>query len=144
MKSVILKKSKNYLKNPLFSIVNSQVIFYYKKHELRFDLNLISNVRLIKIRVFYINILLTCLGVLFYMGIVVFLNPFLSPYYFPLYLIVILYLSFLYEQFSYKLLINKQYLVFHELKISSKNIPYAQQFISVYKKIKIKKSNQNL
>lgn len=135
MGNLIFNKSNDYrLQTPLFSITNTHVVFHSKQQELQFDLNLISNVRLIKNRVFYINILLTGIGVLCYFGITIFFELFPSPYYFPFFLIAILYFSFLYKQFSYKLLINKQYLAFHELKVSPKNITHAQYFIALYKK----------
>lgn len=139
MCNAIFNKSDDFLKTPLFSIVNSEVIFYCKPNKLAVNLNLISNVRLIKTRVFYVNILFTGLGILCYLGLIIFFKPFLSPFYFPFYLMALLYFSFLYKQFSYKLLINKRYLVFHELKISPKNISHAKNFIAIYKKIKLLK-----
>lgn len=122
--------------NPFFTVRNSQVVFYHKKEKLQIDLNLISNVRIIKNRVFYFNILFTFLGILGYLYLIEVFQLNLSPYLFPLIFFIIIYLSFLYKQFSYKLIINKRFLNFYELKVPSKKIAYAQYFMLLHKKIK--------
>lgn len=128
-------------KNPFYAIKASEVIFSLKKdeEELRLDLNLISNVRIIKNRVFSLNLLFTSIGLLICYFIKEFLEIYIIPYFLPAVIWGILFLSFSYKQFSHKLLINKQYLGFHELKVSRKNIVYAYYFLSLYKKRRIYK-----
>lgn len=127
-----------YLENPLFTITNSKVIFHFKTEELQLDLNLISNVRIKKSRVLYINIFITVIAIKCYLYISDFLGLLLPSFYFPIVLAAILYFSFLYKHFSHKLLINNKNLHFNELKITKKNIVYAQYFLSLYENNEIK------
>ena len=128
------KTNDTYLKTPLFSIMNSKVSFYFKREELHFDFNLISNVQIIENRVFFINYIFAFTGFTFFYFVKNKFNIYLSPIYFSVVFLGIIYFSFLYKQFSYKLLINNENLVFHELKVSSQNINHAQYFMTLYKK----------
>lgn len=128
------KTNDTYLKTPLFSIMNSKVSFYFKREELHFDFNLISNVQIRKNRVFFINYIFAFTGFIIFYLVKNKLDIYLSPIYFPIVFLGILYFSFLYKQFSYKLLINKENLIFHELKVSPQNITHAQYFIAWFKK----------
>ncbi len=121
-------------KNPFFTITTSQVIFHFKAEELKLDLNLISNVRIIKKRVFYVNILLAALGFIFCYFIAVYYLFYSSLILLPILISVIILASFSIKQFSYKLLINNGESGFKELSISKKNVIYAQYFILLYKK----------
>ena len=132
------KTNETNLKRSLFNINNSKVNFRSKQQELNFDLNLISNVRLIKDRVFYINIFFTVIGIITYFGCSFLFKISPSPYYFPFVLISILYCSFAYKQFSYKLLIINKHLNFHILNITKKNIADAQYFLSFFNEEKLK------
>jgi hypothetical protein len=121
-------------RNPFFTINNSQVIFHFKGEEIKVDLHLISNVRMVKKRVFFINILLTVLGLSFYNFISAYYS-FNSSFIFLFVIIAItLIASFSIKQFSYKLLINKGQIGFNELRVSEKNVIYAQYFMLIYKK----------
>lgn len=128
------KTNDTYLKTPLFSIMNSKVSFYFKREELHFDFNLISNVQIRKNRVFFINYIFAFTGFIIFYLVKNKFNIYLSPVYFPVAFLGIVYFSFLYKQFSYKLLINKENLIFHELTLSPRNIIHAQYFIALYKK----------
>ena len=135
MNDIISNKTNDtYLKTPLFSIINSKVSFYFKREELQLDFNLISNVRITEKRVFFINYIFALTGLTIFYLLKNKFNICLSPIYFSVAFLGILYFSFLYKQFSYKLLINKENLIFHELKVSPQNITYAQYFIAFYKK----------
>lgn len=117
MNDIISNKTNDtYLKTPLFSIMNSKVSFYFKREELHFDFNLISNVQIIENRVFFINYIFAFTGFTIFYFVKNKFNIYLSTIYFSVVFLRIVYFSFLYKQFSYKLLINNENLVFHELK----------------------------
>lgn len=124
--------------NPFFTLSNSLVIFHFKEEEIKFDLNLISNVKIVKKRVFLINVLLTAFGLFFYLFIVEFFSIYLGLVFTPIIVLTIVLVSFSIKFFSYKLLIDNEHVGFKVLKISEKNLVYAQYFILIYKKNKMK------
>lgn len=125
-------------KNPFFTISNSLVIFHFNGEEIKFDLNLISNVKIVKKRVFLINVLLTAFGLFFYLFIVEFFSIYLGLVFTPIIVLTIVLASFSIKKFSYKLLIDNEHVGFKVLKVSEKNLVYAQYFILIYKKNKMK------
>lgn len=124
--------------NPFFTISNSLVIFHFKGEEIKFDLNLISNVKIVKKRVFLINVLLAVFGLFFYLFIVEFFSIHFRLFLMPIIVLGIVLASFSIKQFSYSLLINNGNLGFEVLKISEKNLVYAHYFILIHKKNKMK------
>lgn len=119
--------------NPFFTIHDSQVIFHFKGEEMKVDLNLISNVRIIKKRVFFTNVVLCVLGLSFHNFIADHFSIYSSFIFWTVVIAVTVFASFSIKQFSYKLLINKGQIGFDELSVSEKNVIYAQYFMLIYK-----------
>lgn len=119
--------------NAFFTIHDSQVIFHFKRDEIKVDLNLISNVRIIKKRVFFTNVVLSVLGLSFHNFIAEHFSIYSSFIFWPIIIAVTVIASFSIKQFSYKLLINKGQIGFDELSVSGKNVIYAQYFMLIYK-----------
>jgi hypothetical protein len=128
------KFKKNHNVKLFFTIVDSNLTIDSEGQKTDFNLNQISNVRIIKKRNLTPNFLIL-------IGVFISYFSFLSSQNiddrlknFTLMLIVLgVLVSFLFKHYSYKLLINKKNYCFNEFKISKQNLNIAQSFVSMFK-----------
>lgn len=132
-------------KTPLFMLYDSHIVINHKDEKKVFELDEITNVRFHKKRNFSINIFLFFFTILIY--------SFLSDYFelnfiwsFLLFTITIalIFVFFSIENYTYILFINMTHFGFRKLILSRKDELYAEYFVSVLKKIIIKKNITNL
>jgi hypothetical protein len=118
-------------KNPLFSINDSTVVMEIDGEKVNFDLDQITNVRVIKFRDLTLNVFLLVSSISFYLlGFKSFFV--VDPV--SLAISVILFGSSIFIRlFSYKLLINKGNYDFCELLVSKSNLLFAEHLASIIK-----------
>lgn len=127
------------LKTPLFTLYDHQILINHKKEMNVFNLNKISNVRLYKKRNISINIVLAFSTLLAYSIISDYSNKNSYANFFVFLVFTILsVISLSIKNYTNVLLINMGAFHFREFKLSKKQSPYAEHFISIFK-IKYKK-----
>jgi hypothetical protein len=121
------KIEKTLEENSLFVISESKVTF--KNCDTVINLNQILSSRLIKKRDFTANIMVLVFSGLFYVMIV---QPlYLSTIFESLIVaLILIYVLSCIENYSYRLLINKNNYDFNEIIVSKENLPFAKIFLS--------------
>lgn len=132
------------LKNPFFKLYESHLVIKIKEEIKVFRIDEISNVRFSKKRNFTINIVLLFVTILIYS----YLSDFIHKNFFYNILLFVTaiissFLSLSVRDHKYVLFINMNRFGFRELKISKKESPHAEHFVSIFKTQYVKKKNQN-
>jgi hypothetical protein len=132
------------IKNSFFKFYDSHIVIKIKEEIKIFRIDEISNVRFSKKRNFTINIILLFITLFIYCFLSDFLN---KNFIYNVLLIIIAVISSVVslsiKNHKYTLFININYFGFRELKISKKESPYAEYFVSIFNTKYVKKKKQN-
>jgi hypothetical protein len=146
--SVFLSSGKladDLLKNPFFNLYDSHFTIKIKDEIKIFQLDEISNVRFSKKRNFTINISLLFITLLIYSFVSDYLDK--NLLYDIVLFVVSLILSIIslsIKDHTYVLFINMSHFGFREFKLSKKESPYAEYFVSIFKTKFMEIKNQNV
>jgi hypothetical protein len=124
-------------RNSFFSIKGSTIVLDSNGEKVNLKLDQITNVRLIKNRNLSLNLILFYLSIVFYFIYIFFLKKHLFVQLTALLIVTALIIaSISIKRFSYKLLVNKGIDGFNEFLVSKTNLPFAESFVSIFKKQK--------
>lgn len=122
------------INNPLFKLYESHLVLNIEEEKKVFHIDEISNVRYSKKRNFTINITLLFLILFTYC----FLSDFHNNFFLSTVLLVVaavmsVLICFCIRNHNYTLFINIKHFGFREFKISKKESPHAEYFVSIFK-----------
>jgi len=125
--------SENHSQNLFCKIYEGNVVFFREENNLIVNLKDVSNVRLIKRRVYHLNIVLSFISSIIFIIVYNYVKIKINSFFLIPILFILVRMSYLLKAYSFILLVNINKSQFFELKVSKQKLNEANNFAAFFK-----------